>query len=99
MASVTLETIVVQTKPILSAKAGNEILAMDEQSGMCFSFSGSGRFIWEYAKEPIRVRDICARLREHYRVDEPTCVSETLVYIDTLIAENLLRVDPTEARN
>jgi hypothetical protein len=99
MASVTLEDIVVQTKPVLSANAGTEILAMDEQSGNCFSFSGSGRFIWEYAKEPIRVRNICARLRQHYRVDEATCVPETLAYIDTLIAENLLRVDTAEARS
>jgi hypothetical protein len=98
MADVTLDDTVVQIEAILSASTGTEILALDEQSGNCFSLSGSGRLIWESAKQPVHVRDICSRLRQHYKVDEATCTLETLNYINTLVAEKLLRVVPTETK-
>jgi len=95
MTDLTLDDTVVQTEAILSASTGTEILALDEQSGNCFSLSGSGRLIWECAKQPVRVRDICSRLRQHYKVDEATCTAETLAYVNTLVAEKLLLVAPT----
>src|SRR6516164_3145411 len=93
MNEITLDDTVVHTGPVLSADTGTEILALDERSGNCFSFSGSGRIIWECARKPIRVRDICTRLRQRYRVDEVTCISETLAYLNILLSENLVRVD------
>jgi hypothetical protein len=95
MADVTLDDTVVQTDAILSADTGTEILALDEKYGNCFSFSGSGRLIWQCTKQPIRVRDICVRLRTHYKIDEKTCAAETLAYINALVAEQLLRVAST----
>ena len=94
MVNVTLDDTVARTHVVLAADTGTEILAIDEQSGNCFSFAGSGRLIWDCTKEPIRVRDICSRLRQHYEVDEATCAAETLAYINTLVAEKLLRVAP-----
>lgn len=98
MTDVTLEDTVVQIEAILSASTGTEILALDEQSGNCFSLSGSGKLIWESTKQPVRVRDICSRLGQHYKVDEATCAVETLAYVNTLVAEKLLRVIPTETK-
>ena len=92
MADVTLDDVVVQNEVVLSADTGMEILALDEKSSNCFSFSGSGRLIWECTKQPIRVRDICSRLRQHYKVDEATCIVETLNYVNALVAEKLLRL-------
>jgi hypothetical protein len=97
MAGVTLDDTVMRTGVILSADTGTEILALDEQSSNCFSFSGSGRMIWECTKQPVRVRDICVRLRQHYKVDEATCIVETLGYINALVAEKLLRLASPEA--
>ena len=98
MTDVTLDDTVVQIGGILSASTGTEILALDEQSGNCFSLSGSGKLIWESTKQPVCVRDICSRLREHYKVDEATCAVETLAYVNTLVAEKLLRVIPAETK-
>lgn len=97
MTTVTLDDTVVQNSSILAARAGAEVLAMSEQSGNCFSIAGSGTFIWEAAAQPIRVRDICTRLRRRYKVDEETCSTQTLAYVATLIAEGLLLVAPPEA--
>jgi hypothetical protein len=98
MSDVTLDDIVVRIEAILSADTGAEVLALDEQSGNCFSLAGSGRLIWEYAKQPVRVRDICSQLQDHYKVDEATCTAETLAYIKTLVAEKLMLVAPTETK-
>jgi hypothetical protein len=95
MADVTLDDTVLRTGVVLSADTGTEILALDEKFGNCFSFSGSGRLIWQYTKQPVRVRDICIQLRRHYEVDETTCAAETLAYINALVAEKLLRVAST----
>ena len=99
MPDVSLDETVVRIQAVLSADTGTEMLALDEQSGSCFSLSGSGRLIWEYAKQPVCVRDICSRLREHYKVDEATCAVETLAYVNTLVAEKLLRVVPSETNS
>jgi hypothetical protein len=94
MTEVTLEDTVVQNEAILSASTGTEIVAIDEYSGNCFTMSGSGKLIWEFTKQPLRVRDISSRLQQHYKVDEPTCAAETLGYVETLLTEKLLWVIP-----
>ena len=94
MKAVTLEDRVVQKKTILSAGTATGVLALDGHSGNCFSMAGSGRLIWTEAAEPIRVRDLCARLRKRYRVEEQVCTTQTLAYVNALVAEGLLLVHP-----
>ena len=98
MMDLNLEDTVVQIEAILSASTGTEVLAIDEYSGICFSLSGSGKLIWESTEEPIRVRDICHRLRRRYKVDEAICAAETLAYVNVLVSEKLLRVIPSETK-
>lgn len=98
MSDVTFDDTIMRTGVILSADTGQEILALDEKSGNCFSLSGSGRLIWELTKLPIRVSEICRRLRQHYKVDEAVCAVETLSYVNLLVAEKLLRIASNEIR-
>jgi hypothetical protein len=98
MVNLTLDDTVARTHAVLAADTGTEILALDEKSGNCFSFAGSGRLIWDCTKDPIRVRDICSLLRQQYQVDEATCAAETLAFINTLVAEKLLLVAPPKQK-
>ncbi|WP_372025266.1 PqqD family protein [Tistrella mobilis] len=94
MARVTLDHVVVQKPDILSARAEREILAMDEETGNCFAMGGSGAVIWEAAETPVRIRDICTHLQRRYRIDEASCTSQTLAYVDDLVAEGMLLIVP-----
>ena len=94
MTEVQLTDVVTRARQILSADTGEEILAIDEKTGNCFSVGGSGRLIWECAAEPITVAAICALLRRHYRVDADTCAAETLTFVRQLVAERMLSVEP-----
>jgi hypothetical protein len=94
MNPMTLDDTVVRNQDVLAVDTGTEVLAMDEQSGNCFSMSGSGRLIWECSAQPVSVRAICVRLRSHYRVDEHTCITQTLRYVTTLIDEGLMQRAP-----
>ncbi|HEX3920145.1 MAG TPA: PqqD family protein [Caulobacteraceae bacterium] len=90
MSAASLDDVVVQSRQVLAAATDDEVLAMDEASGNCFSLGGSGREIWLAAKAPISVRELCAALRRRYRVAEADCAAQTLAYVDELIAEGLL---------
>lgn len=92
MNAFTLDDRVARNPSILGVETDErEILLMDEDSGNCFALGGSGLLVWRATEQPIRVRDICAALRTHYRIDEETCATQTLAYVAHLAAENLLR--------
>lgn len=85
MISVTADSIVTQAGHTLHTDNGTEILGMDAESGVYFSLEGSGREIWKAAQTPVRVSEICARLCAIYSVDETTCLTQTISFIDDLV--------------
>jgi hypothetical protein len=92
MSPAALDDLVVQSDTVLSAATDDEVLAMDEASGACFSMGGSGMAIWAAAKAPIAVRDLCAVLMRRYRIDAAECERQTLAYVGQLLDEGLLRL-------
>lgn len=51
-----------------------------------------GKRIWEMIGEIIRVDHICDNLMKEYDVDRKTCEEETLVFLQQLLAEGLIKV-------
>lgn len=95
MTRITLDTVVAQVGRVFHTDCGPEILGMDVEAGIYFSLEGSGREIWKAAQTPVRVSDVCTRLRAIYSVDEATCAAQVMSFIDDLVNRKLLVIlDP-----
>jgi Coenzyme PQQ synthesis protein D (PqqD) len=86
-----LETRVVQAAGVLAAPSDkDELLLIREDTSACFVLRGSGSAIWEAARRPARVADLCEALLRLYAVDRATCEREVLRTVGELLDQGLL---------
>ena len=84
---------VVRRRPgVLATEIPGGYLTLEMTRYACLSFTGSAGRIWELLEAPIPVAALCGRLRREYRVDEQTCLAETLAHLDRLHAAGVLEV-------
>lgn len=80
---------VVQAPGVLAAPADGELLLIREETSDCYVLKGSGVDIWEAARQPVAVADICATLRHLYEVDPETCEKNVLRQVEELLHQGL----------
>jgi hypothetical protein len=85
------DAVVVRSSDLVSAPIGSDLAMMDLDSGSYFVLDAIGAAIWEQLGEPVRVRDLCERLRAQYDVSEQRCEEDVLQYLEKLDARRLLR--------
>lgn len=85
---------VVQTRGVLAAAADDELLLIREDPSGCFVLRGSGVSIWEAAREPVCVADLCERLLQLYAVDRATCEAQVLGAVEALLDQGLFEHAP-----
>ena len=71
-------------------------MALDVEKGMCFGLNATGSRVWEMLDTAQCGRQICARLMQDYAVDPATCEREVLELIHALMAEGLVKIDPSD---
>jgi hypothetical protein len=86
----TLASIVSRKEGLLDTKIDNEIVALDIDSGACYGLNSVGSRIWVLMSEPVRIRDICAKLLTEFRIDAPACERQVLDLLEELRAEGLV---------
>ncbi|HEX4278869.1 MAG TPA: PqqD family protein [Bryobacteraceae bacterium] len=69
-------SIVVTTSAIPFARLDDDMLAIDERAGFCYSMNASAVRVWELAANPMSVGDICAALCQEFAVEPDTCVRD-----------------------
>ncbi|MGB0862134.1 MAG: lasso peptide biosynthesis PqqD family chaperone [Saprospiraceae bacterium] len=85
-------TVVRKDDNLMGGEMGNETVLMDMSSGDYLGLNQVGSSIWNMIVKPITVSDICDSLMEKYEVDTKTCETETLKYLNQLVAENMINV-------
>jgi hypothetical protein len=90
----SLDTRIVQAVGVLAAAAEDELLLIREQTDACFALRGSGVAIWEAAREPVSVAEMCASLLRLYAVDRATCEAQVLGTVEALLDQGLFEVAP-----
>ncbi|RYD59402.1 MAG: PqqD family protein [Sphingobacteriales bacterium] len=95
-ATIGLETVLVRDdKNFLANPVGEEMVVMDMKSGNYIGLNPVGAHIWKLLETPQPVTAIIANLMGTYEVDEDTCRSQTLEYLDKMASQGLVR---TQAR-
>jgi len=87
-----LDCIVQRDPNILSAIVDNDLVMVSVTSGYYYGLSDVAREIWESIERPKKISKIVSGLLKRYVVDHSTCLEQTLLFIETLSEEGLLRV-------
>ena len=88
---ISRDAVVVRTSDVVSAPLGADLAMMDLDSGSYFVLDAIGAAIWEQLDQPVRVRDLCERLRAQFDVTPERCEEDVLQYLEKLDARRLLR--------
>ena len=92
MGSLSLLSKVQQSPGVLFNQVDDDLVMMDVKSGNYFGINPVGAEIWNKMQEPITVQEIINQLLAEYEIDEATCRSETLVFIQQTFERGFLKV-------
>lgn len=94
MATIELTSVIERNeRDFLANHVGEEMVIMDIKSGNYIGINAVGARIWNMLDAPTPVALIIADLMEVYDVDEETCRTQTLEYLDKMAEQRLVLHD------
>ena len=69
-----------------------DLLAIDQQAGYCYSMNLCGARIWELIQKPAPVSVICAVLGTEFGVEKDKCLRDVLDFLDSLAEAGLIKI-------
>lgn len=89
---ITKQSKVVISKSVSTSEIDNEKVMIDFETGKYFMIKGVGNDIWEKIQTEISVNDLVASLLAEYDIDEPTCETQVIAFLDKLNKYGFLKV-------
>jgi hypothetical protein len=86
---ISIDSVVAQVASQVHVANNGTTIILSLADNAYFSLDEVGGEIWVALAEPIRVRDICARIRARFEVDEERCAQDTLRLVRELIEAGL----------
>jgi hypothetical protein len=86
------KTIISSNPEIRFTPLDDEMLAIDEHAGYCYSFNVSAAKIWDLIATPASVGSICAELCREFAVDPETCLLDVSDILNEMRAAGLVQV-------
>lgn len=90
----TLESRVKQNPAVLSAVVGEAVVLLHAERNSYYDTESVGARLWQQMSEPATVAELCRRLIEEYDVDEATCQSDVLAFLEDALTEGIVIIDP-----
>jgi len=86
---------VVQRKDdhLIISELGDDWVMMDIENGAYLSLNKTGRIIWELIEKPVKIEDIINNLMSRFGIDEGTCTSETLTFLNRISEQKVLEIE------
>ncbi len=89
----TLSSLVRRCPDVLFTPLNEELLALDEASGHCYSLNEVAGQLWQWMENPQPIRELCARLQEEFQVETQRCQREVLELLEGLREAGLVEVE------
>jgi hypothetical protein len=83
---------------IAFSRLDDDLLAMDERAGFCYSLNVSAARIWDLIRTPTSVEAVCSALCKEFQVDAATCMRDVSELLNELLAAGLIKVSSDAAR-
>lgn len=77
---------------LIFSQLDQDFLAIDVESGYCYSLNRSAERIWQLIAQPVSIAAICAQVGEIYQVDEATCLADVTELLAALQGAGLVEV-------
>lgn len=77
-------SLVCSTGNIPFLRLHDDLLAIDQQAGYCYSLNPSAARIWELIATPTAVSSVCATLCSEFGIPEEQCREEVLGFLAAL---------------
>jgi hypothetical protein len=84
------EQIYRRATPLLEADVGDELVALDPESGVCFGFNSVAASVWRLLEEPKTARQIKDCLMETFEVSPTQCAEELQALLDSLVDQGIV---------
>ena len=87
-----LDSRVQRARHIIFSKLDDEWLAIDSESGFCYSMNITAGQVWELIGEPVMLAAVCDELIRRYAVDKDTCEGDVLALVQEMAALGVVKV-------
>ena len=77
---------------LIISELDEDLVMMDLLNGSYLSLNRTGRIIWEQIEKPSRIKDIIMYLTNRFGIDEETCKSETLSFLEEVAEQKVLKI-------
>jgi hypothetical protein len=92
MSALNLDSTVVHHPGIVAADMDGETVMMSIEAGEYFGLNDVGTYLWEFMAEPIAIKSLCQRVLDSYEVDEATCQTGVLNYVEKLLDRGVIKL-------
>jgi len=76
----------------VSSRLSDEVIILNDQSGVYFGLGGVGVSIWELVQEPRSVASIQEALLEEYDVEPQRCEKDLVAILQEMASAGLIRI-------
>ena len=85
-------TLVSRSGGLVASAIGDEIVALNIETGTCYGLNAVGSRIWNLIEEPTPISRLCATLVAEYQVEPGVCQDEVMDLVEHLLEEGLVVV-------
>lgn len=88
--SISLHNTVSQNKDIIFSNLDQETILLSIKNSKYYGMESTGSRIWDLMVEPIAVDRLVQLLMSEYDINNENCTTDTLLFLEKLLAENLI---------
>jgi hypothetical protein len=81
-----------RTANLLEAELGDEIVALDADSGICFGFNDVASTVWRLLEHPKTEDELRSALEAQYEVQPDQCRSELAELLQALVEKGIVGI-------
>jgi len=92
--AIAINNVVSQVEGNIVSDMDGEKVMLSIQNGKYYNLGEIGGVIWECIKEPISINELIDSLVTQYDVEKSECRSQVMEFLDQLVEEGLVKVEP-----
>jgi hypothetical protein len=94
--SLTVNSILVQEEGLSATEVDGRFVILSLQAASYFDFNKVASEIWDMLSQPRRVDEILQRLSQHHDVDTEVLTRDVVTFLQSLVAQRLVRIVAVE---
>ncbi|NCX93923.1 MAG: PqqD family protein [Gammaproteobacteria bacterium] len=90
-----LQDRLLRNNELFASEVDGDLIVLDEKASVYFAFDPVASRIWTLLEKPMSFGELVGALVQEYQVSREVCEADTNAFLDRLLENKLLYVDPT----